>query len=238
MGNTGPTLHVLLLTADPCLVTTFTDVSKRLGIEAQPSVDFQETADRLNKAKYEGIVLDFDTVSHARPVLASVRRSRSNQNAVVFAIATNIKDAEQALQERAHFLLRRPIDTGSIRETLDAAYDLMLGERRRHFRYATKLAVDLTIINTGAKFRCSTINVSSNGMAVTTPTPFRLAETLDIALLLPAGETVRATGTVIWDDKHGKSGLHFQCKIAEMRHRLDSWLDSNFEKSAPEKDLV
>lgn len=234
MGNTGATLHVLLLTADPSLVTAFSDVSKELGIEAEPSEDFQQVSDQLNKAKYEGIVLDFDTVSNARPVLASVRESRSNRNAVVFAIATNIKDAEQALEERAHFLLRRPIDTGSIRQTLDAAYDLMLGERRRHFRYATELAVELAIINTGARIQCSTINVSSNGMAVTTPIPFKLAETLDIALLLPDGETVRATGTVIWDDKHGKSGLHFQCRTVEMRHRLDSWLDSNFEKPTPE----
>lgn len=161
-----------------------------------------------------------------------------NRNAVVFAIATNIEDAEQALQERAHFLLPRPIDTGSISQTLDAAYDLMLGERRRHFRYATELNIHLTIVSTGAKVQCSTINVSSNGMALTTTIPFKLAETLDIALLLPDGKTVSATGTVIWDDKHGKSGLHFQCKTAEMRHRLDSWLDSNFEKPAPEKGHV
>lgn len=41
--------------------------------------------------------MDFDTVSNAQPLLASVRDSRSNRNAVVFAIATNIEDAEQAL---------------------------------------------------------------------------------------------------------------------------------------------
>lgn len=231
MGSTDTTLRVLLLTADPLLVTTFTDVSKQLGIEAQPSEHFEEVSDQLNKAKYEGIVLDFDTVSNARPVLASLRESRSNRNAVLFAIVTNIRDAEQALEERAHFLLRRPIDSSSIRQTLDAAYHLMLGERRRHFRHATELAADLTIINSGARIQCSTINVSSNGMAVATPIPFDLAEALDVALLLPDGETVRATGTVIWDDKHGKSGLHFKCKTPEMRRRLDSWLDSNFKKA-------
>jgi hypothetical protein len=48
------------------------------------------------------------------------------------------------------------------------------------------------------------MNVSSNGMAVKTPVPLRLAETMDIVLLLPQTGTVRATGIVIWDDKHGK----------------------------------
>lgn len=228
MSNNHPTLHMLLLTTDPLLASTFSDVSRTLGIEAQCSDSSQEVSDQLNRAKYEGVVLDFDTVANARPVLTSVRESRSNKNAVVFAVATGSKVAEQALRDRAHFLLRRPIETAAIKQTLDAAYDLMLGERRRHFRYATTLPVELIVINSGISLQCSTINVSSNGMAVTAPVPFKLAETLDIILLLPDGFTVRAMGTVIWDDKHGKSGLHFQCKTPEMRHKLDSWLNAHF----------
>jgi len=228
MTNNSRTLHMLLLTADPSLVTTFTDVSGGLGIEAQSSRDCQQVTDQLNRAKYEGLVLDFDTVSNARAVLASLRQSRSNKNAVVFAIATNRGDAEHALQERAHFLLRRPIDGGAIRQTLDAAYDLMLGEHRTHFRYTASFPVSLVRMNTGARIECSSMNISSNGMAVMTPISFNLAEPLQVSLLLPDGFSVRATGIVIWDDKHGKSGLHFQCSTSEMRHRLNSWLDSQF----------
>src|SRR5579864_2193303 len=52
-----------------------------------------------------------------------------------------------------------------------------------------------------------------------------LGFTLDIVLFLPDGFSVQATGIVIWDDKHGKSGLNFQCKTPEMRHRLNScWI--------------
>jgi hypothetical protein len=228
MEHTGTTLHVLLLTADPVLASTFTNLFGELGIEAQTSEDSQDIADRLNRAKYEGIVLDFDTLSNARPVLANVRESRSNKNAIVLAVATNTNHAEQALEDRAHFLLRRPIEIRATRQTLGAAYDLMLGERRRHFRYAVNLQVALTIIPSGTSLQCSTINVSGHGMAVTNPSPFKLAETVDIALLLPDGFTVLATGAVIWDDKHGKSGLHFRCCTPEMRCRLDSWLDSQF----------
>jgi DNA-binding response OmpR family regulator len=228
MKHADTTLHVLLLTADPLLASTFTNLFGELNIEAHASDDSQHIADQLNRAKYEGIVLDFDTVSNARPVLANVRESRSNKNAIVFAVATNANHAEQALEDHAHFLLRRPIEIRAIRQTLGTAYDLMLGERRRHFRYAVNLQVGLTIIASGTSLQCSTINVSGHGMAVTNPSSFKLAETLDIALLLSDGFTVRATGTVIWDDKHGKSGLHFQCSTPEMRNRLDSWLDSQF----------
>ena len=228
MEHTGITVHVLLLTADPLLASTFKNLFGELGIEAQASDDSEHIMDQLTRAQYEGIVLDFDTVSNARPVLANVRKSRSNKNAIVFAVATNANRAEQALEGQAHFLLRRPIEIRAIRETLSAAYDLMLGERRRHFRYSVNLQVALTIITTGISFQCSTINVSGHGMAVTNPSPFKLAETLDIILLLPDGFKILATGTVIWDDQHGKSGLHFRCCTPEMRHRLNSWLDSEF----------
>jgi hypothetical protein len=81
------------------------------------------------------------------------------------------------------------------------------------------------------------MNVSSNGMGVTTPTALKIAEVMDIALLLPDGFTSRATGIVIWDDQHGKSGLNFQCGDPEMRHKLDSWLDSQFAMAHAQRCL-
>jgi hypothetical protein len=98
-----------------------------------------------------------------------------DQNAVLFAVATNFADAQQALEDHAHFLLRRPIEASAIRQTLDVAYDLMLGERRRNFRNAVEIPVLLTIIHSGTSIECSTINIGSNGMAVPTPVPFNLA---------------------------------------------------------------
>jgi hypothetical protein len=103
----------------------------------------------------------------------------------------------------------------------------MRGERRRYFRCTAELPVELIFI-TGKSLQCFTTNVSSNGMAVKTSVPLSLAETMDIALLLPQGGTVLATGIVIWDDKHGKCGLKVQCSGPEMRKKLDSWLDFQF----------
>ena len=162
-------------------------------------------------------------------MLASVRESRSNRDSIVFAAATNATHIDQALQGKAHFLLRRPIDAGVIKRTLRAAYDLMLGGHRRHYRCAISLQVSVTMIRTGESFSCSTINISSNGMAIASPTALKPAELLGISVLLPNGTTVYATGIVIWGDQAGKTGLSFQCSEAAMRNKLDSWLDSNFK---------
>src|SRR6266404_1494854 len=220
-------MHILLLTADPLLASAFTDESREIGIEAKSVGDADGFSHQLSNAKYEGLVLDFDTVPAAISVLRSVRDSRPNKGAVVFAVATGADRRDRALQDGAHFLLQRPIESTEIKRTLTIAFDLMRGERRRYFRCSAELPVELIFI-TGRSLQCFTTNVSSNGMAVKTPVPLSLAETMDIALLLPEVGTVRATGIVIWDDKHGKCGLKVQCSGPEMRKKLDSWLDSQF----------
>jgi len=83
-------------------------------------------------------------------------------------------------------------------------------------------------ITSKKSLQCMTMNISSNGIAVKTPVSLKIAETMDIALLLPEPGTVRATGIVIWDDKHGTCGLKVQCSDPEMRKKLETWLDSQF----------
>jgi DNA-binding NarL/FixJ family response regulator len=217
-------MRVLLVTADHVLVDTFTDLSNELGIVAQQS-DQEYASDQLDQAKYEGVVVDLDTIKGASPLLSRVRESRSNKTTIVFAVATRAELAQQALAQRAHFLIRRPFDTSTMRQTLSAAYDLMRIERRRYFRCSANLRVHLRT-SSGEQIDCSTLNVSNTGMAVLTDTTLKTADAVELVLFLPTGFIVQATAIVIWDDKHGKSGLHFQCPDSAMRQQLESWLDS------------
>ena len=223
-------MRALLLTTDPLLVSTFTKVSQQLGIEAQSAGDIGNVLQQLSSSKYEALVLDFDTAA-ASPLLDGVRRNRTHYGSVIFALTSNAELRDRVLQEGAHFLLKRPIETAEIRRTLDAAYDFMLGERRQYFRCAAHLPVRLTAHESGKTLECTTINISSNGMAVNSPTSFSLAATVNIDLTLPTKFNLSASGIVIWDDKHGKCGLRLQCKGQQHRQQLDSWLDSQFSKS-------
>jgi hypothetical protein len=73
---------------------------------------------------------------------------------------------------------------------------------------------------------CLTINVSSNGLALNTPTPQKLGAPVGVDLKLPDGFTVQGKGVVIWDDKHGKTGVHFHSVTPLMQLKLDEWLDT------------
>jgi len=224
-------MHALLLIADSSLFATFTRISEELGIGAELVGTLQDVSGRLNGGKYEAVLLDADTVPSAIPLISVVRESRSSKNAVVFVVASKAKDGEQALECGAHFVLRRPLDAPEIRRTLRAAYDLMVGESRRYFRCSAELPV--TVGTPHATFRCSTVNVSGNGMAVRIPVPLELAEPVDIEVALPDGFTVHASGLVVWHDREGNSSLNCHCSGPEMRQKLDAWLDSQFARSTP-----
>jgi DNA-binding response OmpR family regulator len=219
-------IRALVVTVDPVLRMAFCDVLRARGIDVRSSA-VRDVPEELGREKYEALLVDFDTVSETTPILSTLRRSPSNKSAVVLAVATGAERKKHAFSLGANFVFERPLKTQELRRTLHAACDLMHGERRRYFRCAVNLPVWLTR-DSGENIECSTMNVSRSGMAITTPVRLRIAESLGIAFSLPDGSTIRATTTVVWDDKHGKSGLHFQCNTSEMRHRLDSWLDSQF----------
>src|SRR5258708_326269 len=143
--TTSAGMHILLLTVDPLLARAFIDESREIGIEAKSVGDCNGFSQQLSSVRYEGLVLDFDTVPAAISVLGSVRESRPNKDAVVFAVATGADRRDRALQDGAHFLLQRPFGSAEIKRTLHTAYDLMRGERRRYFRCAAELPVVLML---------------------------------------------------------------------------------------------
>lgn len=222
-------MQVLVLSADQQLTEAFTDVCRQFAIAAVPVNHIQQASDEINRTRYAGFVLDFDTVPNARLLIDIVRASRCNRSAVVFTVATSIGHLERALNDQTHFLLRRPIHASIIRKTIRNAYDLLSGKHRREFRCAANLRLRITSTNSGVSVECSTINISSNGLGVSTSTPLKTADVLEIVLMLPDGCPISATGIVMWDDQHGKSGLSFQCTTPELRQKLDDWLDSQFE---------
>jgi c-di-GMP-binding flagellar brake protein YcgR len=222
-------IRALLVTPDPWLVSNFISLCGELGIAAQKSATISIVPEELGQAKYEAVLVDFDTVPETLNILAGVRESRGNRNALVFAVATDTANRHQALRQGANFIFERPIDSNEIRRVLYAAYDLMARESRRYFRCTAELPALLGQANAGTDLRCTTINISSNGMALRTPSSLQLGEMVQIALFLPgAGQAVRASGTVVWDDKHGKTGINFQCGIPRDQSELDAWLNTRF----------
>jgi PilZ domain len=223
-------IRALVVTRDAGLTTTFTEISREFGITAQRSSNNNGgVPEELGRSKYEALVIDFETIPQTLAILASVRQSPANRNAVVFAVVGSGDTRQRAHDQGATFLLERPLQGEGIRRVLQAAYGLMTSERRRCFRCSVEVPAQI-VRASGEEVSCKTINISSNGMAVSTSVAFDLGEKLQVSLALQeSGLPIRAQATVVWDDKHGKTGLSMECANALLERKLDSWLDDQFK---------
>lgn len=69
--------------------------------------------------------------------------------------------------------------------------------------------------------------MSRSGIALNTPSVFKPGEEVQIVVFLPDPDfSIRAIGTIVWDDKHGKSGISFKCTSPQHQKDLDGWLDA------------
>jgi len=209
-------------------VGIFSSLFREMGMQVQSCNDEQEATKDIAVSKYEALVLDCDDLPDTIPVIRNVRDSRSNKNAVVFAVATDGQTRRRVFDEGANFTFERPLVVPQLKMAIRAAYGLMLRERRRYFRYAIGLQVRIRR-DSGVELECQSINISQNGMAVNCPSPLQIGESLGIVFSMPAAAlTVSARGTVVWGDGHAKAGISFVCTSADVQNRLAAWLVDQF----------
>lgn len=212
----------MLVTRDPALVATVSHLSNDREIQTNVVPQAFQASGDLQRAKFEGVLLDCDSVSGTADVLISLLGSPSNRNAVVVTITTGKVPAE--FKKHSQFILQRPLKPVALRKTFAVVHSLMQREFRRYFRFSVELPITLQR-KPGERLNCTTINLSRTGVAVNCPRPLELGEEVSFNFVLPGRTAVSGNGEVIWDDKHGKSGLRLCCRTPQMRLELETWLD-------------
>lgn len=222
MPQDGGVLRLLLVSQDSELVSTVTDVAGEHKIRTLAVEQAATACTDLNGSKFEGVMLDCDSVLGAAPVLSSVLESPSNRKAVIIAIVTGAVPTD--FRKHSHFVMQRPLRPVFLRKTFTVVCSLMQRELRRYFRYAVELPITITRKG-GERLNCTTLNLSKRGLAVCGPRPLGLGEEVSLEFVLPGRAAVSGSGEVVWDDRHGKSGLRLCCRTPQMRLELETWLD-------------
>ena len=189
--------------------------------------------ERLTRAKFEAVIVDFRLGSQAGAVLEGVRHSTSNKHAVVFTVIDSEVEAAWAFKAGSTFVLRRPLSAASIDLSLKAAYGLMIRERRRYFRCPVEVPV--------AIFRAAmqtvhghTVNVSEGGMSITTAASLGPGDPLQLQFTLPGDEfEFMFESTVCWAKEQG-IGLQFTSFSLRRTSKLQEWLSRRLEEAIPQ----
>jgi len=226
-------MNALVVARDIEVVSVFSHLFGGKGINTQKCVLESEALEKLSSEKFTAVVLDFDDVAECSNILRSL--PRPNRNAVVFAIATQENAKRSASDLGASFLIQRPLVEEQIRGLLRQSYGRMLRDGQAYSRLAIALPVWIRK-ESASVLECTTINLSQSGMAVRTPSVFQVGERVNIGFAIPNRDIfVRAEGTVIWDDKHGRAGITFECDDSSVRAQFFEWLQDHFFASLPDK---
>jgi diguanylate cyclase (GGDEF)-like protein/PAS domain S-box-containing protein len=223
----------LLVSADPVTVRQFSLALRELSISPEACQDAASAALLLKRRKFDAVIVDLQLGEQSGHILDEARLSPSNRTAVTFGIGDNDAAGTAAFRKKSQFVFDRPLSAESIHKTLKPAYGLILRERRRYFRHPVSLPVIIQR-QSRQEIRCSSVNVSGGGMALSTQVPLVPGESVRVQFTLPDQKTpFLAESTICWS-KTGNLGVRFVSISDEHKSELQSWLSQKLEETLPE----
>jgi len=223
----------LLVSADPATIQEFSSALRDLSISPDACQDAVSAGILLKSRKFDAVIVDLNLGAQSGQILDEVHLSSSNRTAVTFGISDNDAGATTAFRKKSQFVFERPLSPQSIHKTLKPAYGLILRERRRYFRYPVSIPV--TVQRDGREeVRCSSVNISGGGMALSTQVPLLPGESVRVQFTLPDHQVpFLAESTLCWS-KTGHFGLRFVSVSDEHMAQLQTWLSEKLEETLPE----
>jgi DNA-binding response OmpR family regulator len=226
--NANYRMKALVVSGNRQAIDIFAYLFREVGIEAANCDSKSRAIDRVTSEKFDALVLDFDNLSGCSEIVENVRGIRPNREIPLFAIASESQAKATALALSSNFVIERPLVPQQIKSLLRTVYGRMLRSSQAYFRLNIELSVSMARAS-GPLLNGRTLNVSQNGMALTSPVSLKTGEMLHLVFAIPHTDVVvSAEGTVIWDDGHGKSGIRFKCSSASAEARYFEWLHDHF----------
>jgi ActR/RegA family two-component response regulator len=225
--------RVLVVCNDAIAIEQLSESMQRFALFSEPCPEVSSALERLNRTKFEAVIVDLRLGSQAGAVLEGVHHSPSNKHAVVFAISDTDVEATGAFKAGSTFVLRRPLSAASIDLSLKTAYGLMVRERRRYFRCPVEVPVAILRAAMQA-VHGRTANVSEGGMSVTAAASLGLGDPVQLQFTLPDDEfQFVLESTVCWVRGQG-IGLQFTSSSLQRTSKLQEWLSRRLEEAIPE----
>ncbi len=215
-------LQCLLLTRDQGLLELVDEVFPPLGISVEIRTESASAGEMAARRHLDGFVLDCDDVAGARELLEGIRQGRCNRMAAVLAVSNGVSTPASLFERGATFVVGKPVQRARLESHLAAALPMMLREKRRYFRFACDLPVEVS--GPGWCIKGRILNISEGGMAVRTMVPAHT--TVQLRFDLPSTEPMRleVTAEVVWTDRLGTAGVRFLRMSEPNRKKLLAWL--------------
>ena len=179
-------LKLLVVDDDPDVLKVIQSVLTSLGYASLALTESREAVERIDREKFDGILLDARMPSPDGFALAQhIRRSRSN-SAVPVVMVTAFADDEtvrKGLSAGITFFLTKPLEVRKIDQLLQLMHGPMLRERRRYTRLPLRTRV--VCQNGDHQFESESINISEEGMLLGNSAGIHVGQEIKLQFSLP-----------------------------------------------------
>lgn len=236
MNTSSPSVSIagaLLVSNDATTIKQLSESMRQLAIFPEVCVEVAPALVLLNQRKFDAVIVDLQLRGRANAVVEQVRQSPSNRTAVIFTVSDSDAETVSAFKAGCNFVLRRPLSLTSVGQSLKVAYGLILRERRRYFRCPVKIPA--VICRAGMpEVHGQTMNISENGMAISTAVALQPGVKVQAHFTLPGHESRFVVGAAIRWCKETCLGLQFTSVPPHLASELQEWLLRRLEESLPE----
>jgi hypothetical protein len=222
---------VLLVSTDPTVIKLFSHALQQLSLSPEVCREVQAASRQVPLRKFDAVIVDLQ-LDQSTLILDEVRLSPSNRTAVTFAISGLGSEATAAVRKGSSFVFERPLSRESIRRILKPAFGLILRERRRYFRCPLSIPVSIRR-GTMPEVRCSSVNISEGGMALSTFAPLNTGEEVQVQFNLPGRKALFLAESRICWLKTGHLGVRFVSLSQGQKSELQAWLSKQLEGLLP-----
>lgn len=220
-------LRCLLVGLDDVYIRPVRSALNTMGIRCE-YVTYSSAPDRVQKGRYEAIVLLYDGSQDAADLVQRIRSGVSNRDSVVFLLSTPAAQ-DTSFRVRANFFINPPITEQSVITTFRAAYGLLVRSRSRWHR---EEVTGTAFLNLGLvkNVPATILNLSQGGTSVRCTQLLRPQQMLLIRFGLPGtSELVCVSGVVIWTRADGSAGIRFTDVSQPIQKVLRDWVEERLE---------
>jgi DNA-binding response OmpR family regulator len=230
-------LESLLLSRDTEVFRILRPMLEKLSIEVEICQEAKKASEILITEKFDAVIVDCDDLPGGVEVLEGLRITPSNRNSVTFAIVNGKKTTtQQAFGMGVNFVLHKPLSALNASRCFNAALNFMVRERRRYFRHAVKMPVEIVLEE--KQIKATSTNISEGGIAIQVHQALPKNAAPRLKFTLPGTSlSFDVESEVAWADIKGFVGLRFLNLPASTQEQLERWLDNQLEKTPGAKRL-
>jgi CheY-like chemotaxis protein len=220
-------LKSLLLCSDEKIVRVLRRTLGDLDIGVEHCATAEIAVRQLTRERFEAIIVDCGGPG-AADVLRNARSAPCNKRAVAVAILDPEKGVRSAFDLGAHFVLYKPVSSEKAKSSFRVARALMKKERRHNARIPVQFPVEMSSLESGARFKVNTTDIGEGGLALSLPRRSKPAGRWDLSFTLPgSAASLKVLAEFAWEGTGTQVGLRFQNPTPEVARQLCEWLGRN-----------